>query len=135
MKNIFLVFIVSILFICNSASADQCAYIDEKTKDAAYSILESINDYVDFCAPCQDGEPTEHKINKLNYEQVEYTKNGNKFYQIYINDNPIDIAYIYVNGRNLGILANCKPNGRDIHSVPEYVDDYLTGKWVLEIEE
>ncbi len=132
MRNVFWIFGASLLFICNNANADQCAYIDKNTRDNAYNILKSTDTYIDFCAPCQDIEPIEKKINKVEYKKVDYIKNNIQFYQIYINDEPIDIAYIYVGGRNLGVAANCEPFvGQQVQNVPEYIADYLSGKWTL----
>jgi len=136
MRNIFFIFATSLLFIHENAGADQCAYITANTRDIAYNILKETNIYTDFCAPCGDNTPTEKEINKLEYKQTDYVENGDPFYQIYINDEPIDIAYIYIAGKNLGMLADCKPyGGKDIQYVPEYIDDYLTGKWVLRMDE
>jgi hypothetical protein len=135
MKNVFLIFIACILFICGSATADQCAYIDANTRSIAYNILKSADAYIDFCAPCRDSVPIENKINNLEYKKVDYVEDGEQFYQIYINDKPKDIAYIYVDGKNLGMSAGCKPSSRGIQYVPEYIDDYLNGKWTLQMDD
>ncbi|MDR1338434.1 MAG: hypothetical protein LBJ73_05435 [Rickettsiales bacterium] len=133
MKNVSLTFVAALLLVCNSAIADQCAYIGADVRDAVYSILKSTDSYVDFCAPCQDTEPIKYKIKKLDYKQVDY-KDGYPLYEIYINNKPVDIAYIYVAGRNLAMQANCKPFGEEVQRVPEHIDDYLTGKWTLPSE-
>lgn len=130
MKSLFLVFI-GLLFISNNAAADQCVYIDEKTRDAAYEMLKTTDVYTDFCAPCQDAEPIEKKVDKLEYKKVDYMENDEQFYKIYINDKPIDLAYVYINGRNLGMQTSCKTYGGGVQRVPEYIDDYLNGKWIL----
>ncbi|MDR1207489.1 MAG: hypothetical protein LBK26_03690 [Rickettsiales bacterium] len=132
MSRKYLIFAVILSFVCINANADQCAYINKKTTDAAYSILKSVDNYIDFCAPCGDSEPVEKKIDKLEYKQVDYVEDGIRFYQIYINDEPMDMAYVYVNRKNLGMMANCEPMPRQkVQSVPEYIDDYLIGKWTL----
>ena len=135
MKKTFLILVASLLFIHENADADQCGWIDANTRDAAYNILKETNVYTDFCPSCGDTIPIEKKINKLEYKQVNHVENGNPFYQIYINGEEADIAYIYVAGKNLGMLAGCRPFGEDIKYVPEYIDDYLTGKWVLQMDE
>ena len=127
MKRLFSIFYISLLFVCNKAIADQCAYIDVNTKDRAYNILKSTEVYIDFCAPCEDSVPIENKISKLEYKKVDYIENNTQYYQIYINNEPIDLAYVYVDGRNLGILTNCKIYGDGVQNVPEYINDHLTG--------
>lgn len=131
----YLFFFVCILFISLDATADQCAFINKNTRDIAYNLLKSTETYLDFCPSCGDIAPKEFKINDLYYKNIEYSENGEQFYQIYINGRPVDIAYVYINGKNLGMQSDCTPNGQRIQYVPEYIDDYFTGKWFLDTEE
>lgn len=75
-----------------------------------------------------DKEPVTKHVNNLEIQSVYYKPTNKTLYQILIDDTPIDIAYVYVNGKNLGIQSESAP----IHDVPEYIDDYVLGRWHLE---
>jgi len=74
-----------------------------------------------------DKEPVTQQINTVNIQPVHRKNADETLYQILINDDPIDIAYVYVNGKNLGMQATCTP----ISDVPEYIDDFVSGRWKL----
>lgn len=105
--------------------ADQCALIPKDVANNAYNILKNVEFYIDFCAPCMDKEPAIKYINNVEIHSVYYKPTNETLYQILIDSTPIDIAYVYVNGRNLGMQSNCTP----ISDVPEYIDDYVSGRW------
>ena len=121
----FLIFCMMCAWLPSLANADQCALIPQDVAEKAYTLLSQSKDYTDFCAPCNDTEPVTKQIKTLDIQSVYLKYADETLYQILINDKPIDIAYIYINGKNLGMQANCTP----ISMVPEYIDDFLTGRW------
>lgn len=127
MKKLFFCFLVTMLSL-HLAKADQCALLQKNVADNAYNLLKNTESYIDFCAPCMDKEPVAKHINNVEIQSVYYKPTDKNLYQIFINDTPIDIAYIYVNGKNVGIQSECTP----IQDVPEYIDDYVSGRWHLE---
>ena len=127
MKKLFIFFALCILHQF-PACADQCALIPKDIADNAYNILKNAESYIDFCAPCMDKEPITKHINNVEIQVVYYNPTDENLYQILIDDSPIDIAYVYVNGKNLGMQVNCTP----IIDVPEYIDDYVSGRWHFE---
>lgn len=124
MKKLFFCFLV-IIFSLRPLKADQCALIPKDVANNAYNILKNVEFYIDFCAPCMDKEPAIKYINNVEIQSVYYKPTNETLYQILIDSTPIDIAYVYVNGRNLGMQSNCTP----ISDVPEYIDDYVSGRW------
>ncbi|GEM_PF-6730776 len=127
MKKLFVCFLVT-MFSLHLAKADQCALLPKNVADNAYHLLKNAGSYIDFCAPCMDKEPVTKHVNNLEIQSVYYKPTNKTLYQILIDGTPIDIAYVYVNGKNLGIQSECTP----IHDVPEYIDDYVLGRWHFE---
>jgi hypothetical protein len=115
------ILIVILLLASNNAIADQCAYVNKQTAESAYNILKSSDAFTYFCAPCKYKAPIEKKIKKLEYRLVDYKENDVQFYQIYINGESADIAYIYVGDDNLGLSANCET----IVNVPKKLSEYI----------
>lgn len=119
----------AIYILCFSlAYADQCEWVSWDVAEKAYNLLLNSLDYTHFCAPCMDKEPITKQINTVDIKPVDRKGNSKTLYQILINNKPIDIAYVYINGKNLGMQADCTPIG----DVPEYIDDFLTGRWHLD---
>lgn len=127
MRKLFVLLLVYTISL-SLARGDQCELIPQDVATKAYDLLITSDSYTYFCAPCMDREPVTEKINKLDIQQVYYDIEDETLYTILINDKPIDIAYIYINGKNLGMQVNCTP----ISYVPEYIDDFLNGRWQLE---
>lgn len=124
MKKLFIIFALYIFWPCTT-HADQCEWIPKDVAEKAYKLLAHSEDYIDFCAPCMDKEPLTRQINTLDLQPVLKKNTDETLYKILINGKSIDIAYVYINGKNLGMQANCTP----ISDVPEYIDDFLTGRW------
>lgn len=103
----------------NPAHADQCGYLDYETFLRAYDLFKNTDVYIDYCPLCDDSIPTEKSIEKLGYKKIQGSKDAQFYYEIYINDDPIDLAYAYIDGRNVGILVKCG----EIIGVPEFIDN------------
>ncbi len=123
MRMLFIFF--SLYILCTSpVRADQCEWVFWDVAEKAYKLLKHSKDYTEFCAPCMDKEPITLQINTLDIQLVHQKDTDDRLYQILVNGKSIDIAYVYINGKNLGMQANCSP----ISGVPEYIDDFFTGR-------
>ena len=102
-----------ILYFPCSANADLCAYLDKSTFDKAYKILSKTTEYIEYCSLCDDAVAKRHDVQQLTFMQPD-----NNIYEIYINNAPVDIAYIYIEEKNLGVVADCA----EIYNVPGIID-------------
>jgi len=95
------------------AMADQCMYLDTKdVADRAAGILTAAKTIQSFCAPCGDSAPEflrKGSISVGNDEWGHYVK---------MNGDILDLAYTYVDGKNLAKLAGCAAN-----DVPDSIQD------------
>lgn len=116
MKKIFAFFVVGLLPWM--AVADQCAYVSQEIADNAMKILQKTDNYIDFCALCEDSFPIKIDIKSVEYKKVK----DHDLYELYINDKPIDLAYTYIQDINLGVKLKCSET---LTGVPEHLQDYL----------
>lgn len=85
------------------AFADQCAYITKTQAFSAAKVLRKGANVQLFCEPCGETKSTSVFV-----ETVEVRKTGyDNYFQVLINGQGIDLAYTYVNGRNLGLAIGC----------------------------
>ena len=111
-----IIFIVSLFPAM--ALADQCAYISKEIVVQAMDVLQTVETFVEYCPLCDDFMPIKKTIMSLRYKPIEYQ--NDIAYEIYINDSPIDLAYIYIEGINLGIKLKCSET---ITDVPEHLPE------------
>lgn len=112
-KNYIFFTLFILLFFPLSGKADLCAYLDKNTFDKAYDILSNTTEYIAYCPLCDDATAKLNTVQKISFVQP-----GEDVYEIYINDAPVDIAYAYVDGKNVGLMAGCP----DIYKLPGVVD-------------
>lgn len=117
MRIVLIVFAVCVFAVLPSR-ADQCQLVSKDVVLRAYDILNTASSYVDFCAPCMDSEPVTRPIDTVAIKKEYYAPDNEILYTILINGMPVDLAYVYVNGKNLGVQASCIP----IERVPEYIE-------------
>lgn len=110
-SSFFTLFIL--LFFPSLGKADLCAYLDKNTFDKAYDILSNATEYIEYCPLCDDTTAMSNVIKKISFVQPD-----EDVYEIYINDTPVDIAYAYVDGKNVGLMAGCP----DIYRLPWAID-------------
>lgn len=113
MRNALRFFIWFVLSMPSLAKADLCAYLDKNTFDKAYDILLNTTEYIAYCPLCDDATAKLNIVQKISFMQP-----GEDIYEIYINDAPVDIAYTYVDGKNVGLMAGCS----EIYKLPGVVD-------------
>ena len=109
--------------------ADQCALVPGDVAMNAYEILLDSSEYTYFCAPCLDTEPISKPIDTVEIHDKYYKPINDVMYEIYINNKPIYLSYVYVNGINLVMQANCTP----IEDVPKSIEDFTSGRWQLKM--
>jgi hypothetical protein len=100
---------ISSILVALPALADQCAYITKEQALTAVSRLNLGDTVYELCEPCGETEPTTVKINSLAAKTVDYED----FWQIYINNTGIDLAYVFIASNinspplNLAGVAGC----------------------------
>ncbi len=112
-KNYIFFTLFILLFFPLSGKADLCAYLDKNAFDKAYDILLNTTEYIAYCPLCDDATAKLNTVQKISFMQL-----GEDIYEIYINDAPVDIAYTYVDGKNVGLMAGCS----EIYKLPGVVD-------------
>jgi hypothetical protein len=101
--------------------ADQCAYVSEKQANAAALYLPAGGAFVPFCEPCGDkpfpvGASVTAATSSVNPLPTSATGLDQNFWELQLNGEGVDLAYIYVkqpNGTfiNLAKLAHCPTSG------------------------
>ena len=105
MKRIIL--ISSFILLCSICSADQAAWITRKQADAAFKILSTAGTVRHYCEPCGDKGYRTEKIRFVKSGKVE---TEGEYYEVLINDAPVDLAYIYIQqkGRWVNLAVRLK---------------------------
>lgn len=105
------ILIISIFLLALSASAfaHQCISLDRDQAIGAQLAIEKVSKKVpdflvidQYCEHCLDPYPRPIVV-----DEVKITHDSKSYY-LYINGEKIDIAYIYVDNKNLANLAGCK---------------------------
>lgn len=108
-KKLFLVTVISLFFSSLPAWADQCAYITKEQALIAASRLNLGDRIYLFCEPCGDRHPQQTTIKSLALKTVDYQN----YWQVYINNKGIDLAYVFIPAKidtyllNLAAIAAC----------------------------
>lgn len=95
---------------CAPALADQCAHISKQQAITAVSRL-SLNDTIYYlCEPCGEKVAEEALIYSLGAGSVDFED----YWQVQVNEEGIDLAYVFVDSKldgqlvNLAIAADCE---------------------------
>jgi len=97
-----------------AAHADQCAYITLAQAKKAVRVLLSAERVQSFCEPCGETTPETLSVQSLGLRKVDYEN----YWEVQINESGIDLAYTYVNGKNLAMKAGC-----EARNVSEQIDE------------
>ena len=111
-KSLFSIFgstVSCVTLLCLPALADQCSYITKEQALTAVSRL-NLNDTIYLlCEPCGETIPRSTVIKSLSATTVNYQD----YWQVQVNDQGIDLAYVFVNSSldnnliNLAAISNC----------------------------
>ena len=94
---------VGSLFLSPLALADQCIIVERDQADRAVAALQSAERVQSFCAPCRETAPRSLPRGPVTLKA--YGNGG--LVAVVLNGAEIDLAYTYVDGRNLAQLAGC----------------------------
>ncbi|MFC5576520.1 hypothetical protein ACFPOA_00660 [Lysobacter niabensis] len=117
-----------------SASADQYEWVSLREATGAQQILLKSREIQEFCAPCGDLTSKPIRVDLVEVSRVWEGRgaavvelDGESFWQILVNDQAIDFAYLYVRrkGRweNLAMIMGLEP-----HRVPRYLESQQLGR-------
>lgn len=119
------------------ACADQLMFLDLMQARAALAQLRSGEVVHHFCAPCGDPRSVRMTVRTLGIDRIwddsgtarPYRSDGRTFWAVELNDEAIDLAYVYVRRgsqwRNLARLAGLAP-----HDVPDVLQPAQVGtRW------
>jgi hypothetical protein len=109
-------FILSVTF-ASAAFADQAAYIEKNEALAAKSLLEKSSTVKFFCAPCGDNKSHSTSVKKITVIYTGYQK----YWQVHINNQGIDLAYTYFLKNNKWINAAIAI-GLPVDGIPEFIN-------------
>lgn len=105
MKNILAFLAFSIM--STTVFADQCAYVSLSEARKAMQVLTEAKSVKSLCELCG-----EKKAQSVVIESLTMKKTGlDRFWEIRINNTGIDLAYTYVDGKNLAQMAGCQTEG------------------------
>jgi hypothetical protein len=103
---------ISSLVITLPALADQCAYVTKEEALSAVSHIDLGDTIYELCEPCGDTQPTAVEVRSLAVRTVDYED----FWEVAINNNGIDLAYVFVESKidsppiNLAAVSGCSAN-------------------------
>lgn len=124
MRSVLLPILVSCVLcaVPPAARADQFAYLDIRQAVAALEALDGQPVLQSFCAPCGDATATPVAVRDTGIERVwhwdggarVYTDaDGRSFWEVVVNGDGIDLAYVYVRGaggwENLAMRIGLQP--------------------------
>jgi len=131
-KALLLLFLSAVLF-SSTAYADQYLYVSLPQATNVLDVLSHNSEVHHFCAPCGDKVSRPMKIELLEIGRVweRHTANayrsgsGESYWEVVINDDPVDLAYLYVRRKNkwenlalaLGLAAQDVPRNLSKHQV------------------
>lgn len=106
----------------NKVQADQFQYNDLRVALAAMQVLDKTGSVKLFCAPCGDSVARTVEVQSTSLDLVwddlgtsnqPYRDNGVGYWEVFVNDDAIDLAYVYVQQdgkwRNLAMMVGQKP--------------------------
>ncbi|MBI2435109.1 MAG: DUF3298 and DUF4163 domain-containing protein [Candidatus Hydrogenedentes bacterium] len=101
------------VFIAVAAAADQAAWVMQETAESAVELLPAGAEYRYYCQPCGDTAASPETVTTA---EVRYTGTEG-MYEVAINDEGMDLAYIYVNidgeWKNLALHLGLEVTGVD----------------------
>ena len=128
--KLFVLILGLLLFGSNNSFADRCVYNDEVIFNAALNIIKNLGSAVEYCPTCH--EENANLIKKFEIKEVTTAYDKKYGWEININGDTVDLAYIYIPTekqgiyRNLGHITKCRDyRGETLDNtlVKEYLDE------------
>ena len=91
-RSVQFLILCALMLVAVSAYSDQQAYISLPDTIRTVKVLEQQNEFVDYCSLCDGSTP---QIIQIESVKTVFT-NYEGFWELYINDQPIDLAYAYI---------------------------------------
>ena len=115
MKNIkkYPAALLLVLLLASAAFADQAMWITKKQAEAAVKLLNTKKEIKHFCAPAGDTKARREKIVK-----VSMARQGGEYWSACVNDDEIDLAYVYVQDKDGRWVNLAMALGVEVHDVP-----------------
>ena len=115
------------------AQADQYAYVTLRQATDALAVLATNEEVHEFCAPCDDTRSKRIVVRSIGIGRVwdgegatVYRSDGKSFWEVFVNDESIDLAYLYV--RKDGQWQNLALSlGLDASKVPRHLSENRIG--------
>lgn len=104
MKRVLLA--LGLVLSTSAALADQCAYVTPAQAQKAVTALQHSLRTHSFCEPCGDKRAVES-----DYAFIQTKRIDQKSSVVLLDDQEIDLAYTYVNGKNLAKTVGCPTQG------------------------
>lgn len=105
MKN--LIFAAAVILSGSFSMADQCQMVSKDKAEKALIAITQTQSVQSLCELCGERIPLTVTVKSVGMRNSNYQN----FWEVMINDNPIDLAYTYVNGLNLAKLTGCTTQG------------------------
>lgn len=95
--------VVSMLLF-SIAQADQCAYVSKDQAQAALKAVQKAEDVDSLCQPCGETQAQGIGFNTAEAKPV----GSENFWGLYLDGRLTDLAYTYVDGKNLAAIVGCE---------------------------
>jgi len=96
--------LMSILFSLTNAQADVCYDVNQEIASKAIGVIKEQKEIFEYCSLCESATSQQIKVEDINYDGA-----------VYVNGQPIDLAYVYYkdSGKyiNLGVDVGCIKDG------------------------
>ena len=89
--------VILLLFILTLSYADQAAWITRKQAEAAVKLIREGTDVRHYCEPCGDKTFRTERVWRVEAVKPEGSDPASPYCEVRINNNPVDLAYLYVN--------------------------------------
>ncbi|MBP9706878.1 MAG: hypothetical protein KBD78_04490 [Oligoflexales bacterium] len=110
-------YFVFIFCLSKQLAADQCQIIDNTVAESAIALIKVGAEVIDYCEPCSIGNEG-NTLNKYQVKKIEVKDFkidiGNIRKEIFINNAPVDLAYLFIQTKhnsqlfeNVSNLVNC----------------------------
>ncbi|HOP28159.1 MAG TPA: hypothetical protein PKZ64_01215 [Spirochaetota bacterium] len=128
MKKVFLSALIMLSFSC--LYADQAAWITKDQAERGAALIRSSGKIRHFCAPCGDNFFRSENVHTVRAEKAAGSTPGDRYYEVLVNGNGVDLAYIYVLTGGVWINAAMSLN-IPVESVPRILPSDLQDDQLL----
>jgi hypothetical protein len=107
MRTLLSLFSLMIIVFSLSAQADQCSLITQEQALRAESLLLNSRRIQNLCELCGETSPS-----LITFETLIARPAGlENYWEVLLDEKNIDLAYTYVDGKNLAMLVDCPVSG------------------------